>query len=355
MIYASNPSKIRTQNEFFMSRCLDLARMGCYYVAPNPMVGAVLVSADGEILGEGYHMRYGGPHAEVNCFRDAEANGYTDFSDATIYVSLEPCSHFGKTPPCANLLVEKGVKRCVIGTLDPNPQVSGRGVQILRSAGIKVEVGVLEAECRDLNRRFLMLQEHKRPYIILKWAQTSDGYIDARGDTEHPLVISNPLTKQIVHRMRAENMAILVGKNTALLDNPGLRTTRWNGRNPIRILLDHHRSVPASARMFQPDPVPNDPLYPQGEYIVLHEHADWAEAVRDLGTRGIHSVLVEGGVTVLNSILASGLYDEVHVEVSPAMVSPAALSTAVPAPKIALPAEPYETVEGHLLYAWRKA
>ena len=218
----------------YIQRCLQLARLGAYYVAPNPMVGAILVrhDADGDvILGEGWHEAYGAPHAEPNCIRHAEEahpEGI-DYQQCTLYVSLEPCSHYGKTPPCAELIIRKGIGRVVVGTLDPNPQVAGRGVRMMQEAGIEVVVGVEETACRELNKRFFCLQEKHRPYVILKWAQTADGYIDrlrgdetmrqeARGDEAmrllgedvgRPVVISTPLTKQLVHQQRAENMAIM--------------------------------------------------------------------------------------------------------------------------------------------------
>ena len=286
-------------DEQYIQRCLDLARLGEKYVAPNPMVGAVLVSADGRILAEGWHRQYGGPHAEVNCFADADRRGVTpgQIHGATLYVSLEPCSHYGKTPPCADLIVSKHPRRVVAGMLDPNPLVSGRGMDKVRSAGIEVTSGVMEDACRSLNKRFLCLMEKHRPYVILKWAQTRDGFIDGNGDK--PLVISSPYTKQLVHKMRAENMSILVGANTVAKDHPGLRTTRWTGRHPLRIALDHH---------------------PEGKnyegWLVYRDNTDWSFVLDDLAKRGIHSVLVEGGATVLNHIIATGLYDEVHIEVS---------------------------------------
>lgn len=320
-------------DEIYMRRCLQLARNGEYYVAPNPMVGAVLVSKDGAIVGEGWHEQYGGPHAEVNCFRDAEKRGARivgtepdRYRDCTLYVSLEPCSHYGKTPPCANLIVEKGVGKVVVGCMDPNPKVSGRGVAILREAGIEVETGVLEAECRELNKRFLCLQEKKRPYVIVKWAQTEDGFLDGfreipkagMAKTE-PLQISTEETKKLVHKMRAENMAILVGSNTALLDDPHLTTKHWPGRNPARILLDRRGRVPKTARIFSPD----------AETIVYRENTDWEFVLSDLGRRGIHSLIVEGGSKVLETVLSSGIYDEIHVEVAPIQIG-----EGVAAPKI---------------------
>ena len=302
-------------NEKYMYRCLQLARLGEYYVAPNPMVGAVLVGhvvgdEQGEdiILGEGWHEQYGGPHAEPNCIRNAESahpEGI-DYKSCTLYVSLEPCSHYGKTPPCAELIIRKGIGHVVIGMLDPNPQVAGRGVKMLEEAGVEVRVGVLEEECRMLNKRFVCLHTNHRPYVILKWAQTADGYIDVARDSGTPLVISTPLTKQLVHQQRAENMAIMVGTRTVLLDNPRLLNTRWSGRNPIRVTLDRHDVLSKDSRIFS-DEAPT---------IVYRENTDWQYVLSDLANRNVHSILVEGGAILLEHILDSGLYDEVHVEVS---------------------------------------
>ncbi len=323
----------------YISRCLSLARLGEYYVAPNPMVGAVLVrNSDEHILGEGWHRQFGGPHAEVNCFADAERKHPSIcYRDCTLFVSLEPCSHYGKTPPCANLIIDKGVGRVVVGMQDPNPKVAGKGIVMLRDAGIEVVVGVMEEECRRLNKRFLCLQEKHRPYIILKWAQTADGYVDTLRQSAadgNPIVISTPLTKQLVHQMRAENMAIMVGTRTALLDNPRLLTTRWSGRNPIRIVLDRHHLLPADSRLFSAD----------SPTIVYADNTDWAFILSDLAQRNIHSILVEGGPTLLNYILSTGIYDEVHIEVSPLRIG-----QGVAAPHIALPYDSSH-ICGHTLY-----
>ena len=296
--------------KLYIGRCLQLARLAEYYVAPNPMVGAVLVRhlpEGDQILAEGWHERYGEAHAEPNCIRHAEEfypEGI-DYKHCTLYVNLEPCSHYGKTPPCAELIIRKGIGRVVIGTLDPNPQVAGRGVKMMRAAGIEVVVGVLEAECRELNKRFFCLQEKKRPYVILKWSETADGYIDIQRDGGKPISISTPLTKQLVHQQRAEKMAIMVGTRTVLLDNPRLLTTHWSGRNPIRITLDRHDVLPVDSRIFS-DEAPT---------IVYRENTDWRFIVADLAAQNIHSVLVEGGSTLLQHILDSGIYDEVHIEV----------------------------------------
>lgn len=317
-------------------------------MAPNPMVGAVLVDNRTEtILAEGWHQRFGEAHAEVHCFRNAEQQPIADYKDCTLFVSLEPCSHYGKTPPCAKLIIEKGVGRVVIGMLDPNPLVAGRGVEMLREAGIEVVVGVLEDECRELNKRFICLHEKHRPYVILKWAQTADGFIDYRrqrpaintqSSDQHlngALAISTPETKQLVHRMRAENMAIMVGTNTVLLDNPRLLNTHWEGRHPIRVTLDRHGVIPPDARIFSPE----------AETIVYRENTDWTYVLADLAKRGIHSVLVEGGTTLLNAILDSGIWDEIHVETAPNLM----IGDGVAAPHISLP-EHYDEVDGNRLY-----
>ena len=359
----------------YISRCIEIARRGEYFVAPNPMVGAVLVAPlcppmqggrpltgenEGIIIAEGWHERFGGPHAEVNCFRNLEQSEYRDIdlSECTLFVSLEPCSHYGKTPPCAKLIIEKGVGRVVVGMLDPNPLVAGKGVQMLREAGIEVVVGVMEQECRELNKRFLCLHEKKRPYVILKWAQTADGFIDRRRETsprpspqerengaQHlngALAISTAETKRLVHKMRAENMAIMVGTNTVLLDDPRLMNTHWEGRNPIRVTVDRHGKLPMKSRIFAPTESEYNGIDP---VIVYRERTEWDYVLADLAERGIHSILVEGGTTLLNSILASGVWDEIHVEVAPEIT----IGEGVKAPEISLP-ERYECCDGHKMY-----
>ena len=338
----------------YIAHCIEIARRGEYYVAPNPMVGAVLADADGAIVAEGWHEKYGEAHAEVNCFRNAEhhASSLKSYKDCTLFVSLEPCSHYGKTPPCAKLIIDKGVGRVVVGMLDPNPLVAGKGVQMLREAGIEVTVGIMEKECRELNKRFLSLHEKHRPYVILKWAQTSDGFVDRKRKISLPfreesevglhlngaLAISTPETKKLVHKMRAENMAIMVGTNTVLLDNPRLLNTHWEGRNPIRVTVDRHNRIPADARILSDETGEN-------ETIVYREHTDWPYILADLAKRNIHSILVEGGTALLTHIIGSGLWDEIHVEVAPELT----IGDGVAAPKVNLP-EQFETVDGHRLY-----
>ena len=337
----------------YIARCIEIARRGEYFVAPNPMVGAVLVrNSDEKVLAEGWHERYGEGHAEVNCFKHLEetpalSHEKINLKDCTLFVSLEPCSHYGKTPPCAKLIIDKGVGRVVVGMLDPNPLVAGKGIEMLRKAGIEVIVGVLEDQCRELNKRFLCLHEKHRPYVILKWAQTADGFVDKKREIPHSsapssdahlngaLSISTSATKALVHRMRAENMAIMVGTRTVLLDNPRLLNTHWEGRNPIRVTLDRHNCIPADARIF------SDEI----ETIVYRDRTDWPFILEDLARRNIHSILVEGGPTLLAHILESNLWDEMHVEVAPELI----IGDGVPAPAIELP-DHFETVDDHRLY-----
>lgn len=225
-------------DKLYMRRCLQLAANGRQNAKPNPMVGAVIVAADGRIIGEGYHVRCGEGHAEVNAFASVRPEDEVLLSEATIYVSLEPCSHYGKTPPCADLIIRKGVRRCVVGCVDPFAAVQGRGIQKLRDAGIEVTVGVLEEECRELNRRFITFNEKRRPYIILKWAQTANGFLDDNGVA---CAISTPFTKTLVHKLRAENDAILVGRITNEREQPRLDVRHWAGKAPRRIVIDRRQ------------------------------------------------------------------------------------------------------------------
>lgn len=306
-----------------MSRCLQLAQNGVSYVAPNPMVGAVLV-VDDRIIGEGYHQRFGEPHAEPNAIHSVKDKEL--LKRATLYVNLEPCSYYGKTPPCADLIVKSGIPRVIIGTLDPNPQVAGRGVEILRNAGVEVVVGVLEEKCRELNKRFFIFQEQKRPYVLLKWAQTHDGFIDhKRSDiSEPPLIVSNNITRQLTHQMRAENQSIMVGSNTVLLDNPSLTVRNWSGKSPIRVALDRQGRIPATANLLDgsvPTLVFTEVKKPNQTHLefvkVDFDHDVLPTILQKLFERNIHSVLVEGGAQLLTSFIQSELWDEANIEVSP--------------------------------------
>ena len=328
----------------FMQRALDLAERGKGAVRPNPLVGCVLVH-EGKIIGEGYHEQYGGPHAEVNAI--ASVTDPKLLAAATAYVSLEPCSHWGKTPPCANLLVEKGIKSVVVATLDPNPLVAGKGVMLLEEAGISVQVGLLEQEAKWQNRRFFCQQEKHRPYLILKWAQTQDGFI-ARENFDSKW-ISCSQSRQLVHQWRAEEQAILVGKNTALHDNPRLNVRDWTGSDPIRVVLDSKLELPADLHLF-------DQQIPTLCYNLLKSekltNLEWVQLpqlslealMADLHARQIQSVLIEGGSQTIHQFLAAGLWDEARV-----FTAPIQFERGIAAPKLTqAPAESHAIGEDQL-------
>jgi diaminohydroxyphosphoribosylaminopyrimidine deaminase / 5-amino-6-(5-phosphoribosylamino)uracil reductase len=311
----------------YMARCLQLAEIAGGRVAPNPMVGAVLV-VDSEIIGEGYHRHFGEDHAEPNAIRSVKDPEL--LKRATMYVSLEPCSYYGKTPPCADLIVSSGIPRVVIGTLDPNPKVSGRGVEILRKAGVEVMVGVLEDECREVNKRFFIFQEQKRPYVLLKWAQTQNGFIDRKrtDSNETPLIISNNITRQLTHKMRSENQSILVGANTVLLDNPSLTVRNWSGKSPVRIAIDRQGRIPDDYKLMDGN-IPTliftekeQANKPHVEFVKITFNTDCLKTIlHKIYERNIHSVLVEGGASILNSFIEAGLWDEANIEVSPQRIT----------------------------------
>lgn len=308
-----------------MRRCLQLAALGCGHVSPNPMVGAVVVH-EGRIIGEGYHRCYGKPHAEVNAI--ASVADESLLPQSTLYVSLEPCSHYGKTPPCAELIVNKQIPRVVVGCLDPFPAVSGRGIARLREAGVEVITGVLEDECRELNRTFMTFQTHHRPFVTLKWAQSCDGYIDRRREPDEPAArISDDVSSVWVHRLRAEADAILVGTQTAIADNPSLTARLWPGRQPLRIVLDEHARVPADRRLFT-DGLPTllvtgeqtdyRVLPPSVELLRLPFGQALIQALLDeLYHRRLQHLVVEGGAALLRSFIDSGMWDEARVETGP--------------------------------------
>ena len=320
--------KYAEQDELYMMRCLQLAAMAEGQTSPNPMVGAVIVHG-GRIIGEGYLHRAGEPHAEPNAIASVEDESL--LKEATMYVSLEPCSHWGKTPPCADLIVRKGLKRVVIATLDPNPKVAGRGVKILQEAGIEVTVGVMEEEARWLNRRFMTVQEKRRPYVILKWAETEDGIIDVCREEKGggPIKISNSVTKTLNHQVRVEEDAIMVATNTALLDDPHLTVTKWTGKNPVRVLLDRTLRVPADYRIFDEAArtlvftnaqctMHNAQFDDNVEFVGVDFEGDIVQEVMDeLYKRGIMSIIIEGGAKWLQTVIDSGLWDEARVERGP--------------------------------------
>lgn len=302
----------------FMQRCLDLALLGMGDVAPNPMVGCVIVH-DGIIIGEGYHQKFGQPHAEVIAIRSVKNPEL--LPQSTLYVSLEPCSHFGKTPPCSDLIIESRIPHVVIGTIDPFAKVAGKGIERMKNAGIMVEVGVLENECCELNRRFFTFHEKKRPYILLKWAQTLDGFIDTdRTETQHPTWITNAFAKRLVHKQRSEESAILIGTNTAQYDNPALTVREWTGNQPIRMVIDRTGRLDKSLHIF--DDKAQTWVFTSlrkqetgdSKFITLDFNQDiLPQMLSELYERNILSVVVEGGSILLNSFLQDDLWDEAFV------------------------------------------
>ena len=278
-------------DRLYMRRCLQLARCGIMGAKPNPMVGAVIV-ARGRIIGEGYHVRCGEGHAEVNAFASVRPEDERLLGEATIYVSLEPCAHYGKTPPCADLIVSKGVRRAVVGCVDPFAKVHGRGIEKLRRAGIEVTVGVLKEECEELNRRFIACNTAHRPYVTLKWAQTANALIDDDGRT---LAISTPFTQMLVHKLRSECDAILVGRVTNEREHPRLDVRRWAGKAPMKIVIDR-----------------NNPAFPGLDFArpVIPQLMEWLQGQR------CQSLLVEGGARTLQAFIDAGCWDAIRVETS---------------------------------------
>lgn len=303
-----------------MVRAIELAKLGMGQVAPNPMVGCVIVHQR-KIIGEGYHHKYGGAHAEVNAVRSVRNQEL--LCDSTMYITLEPCSHFGKTPPCADLVVQMKIPRVVIGSMDPNEKVSGSGIERLKKAGCQVEVGMLEEECNRMNRRFLTFHQKHRPYIILKWAQTEDGFIDReRGETEfgQPTWITNDLSRIAVHKMRSDEAAILVGTKTALKDNPSLTVREWSGNHPLRMVLDRRGILPATSALLDQSTETlvfteiSMETKPNLEYVTLRFDGKMLHEINQiLLKRGIQSLLVEGGKSLLESYLREGLWDEARI------------------------------------------
>ncbi len=287
---------ITKENEQFMRRCIFLARLGAGSVSTNPMVGAVIVH-NGKIIGEGYHKKFGQAHAEVNAINSVKNPEL--LSESEIYVSLEPCAHFGKTPPCADLIIEKGIKKVYVGCLDPFSKVDGKGIKKLKNAGVEVVTGVLEKECQELNRRFFTFVNLKRPYVILKWAQSLDGYIDK---DFLPVKISNPLTNILSHKWRSEEDAILVGTTTAERDNPHLDNRLWSGKNPVRIILDKENSLDKTLNVFD-----------NSQPTIIVKEIAVEEILNKLYHNNIQSVIVEGGAKTHNFFLRYGLWDEIRI------------------------------------------
>lgn len=305
------------QHELYMHRCLELARLGAGRVAPNPMVGSVLVYGD-RMIGEGYHQQYGQAHAEVNCINSVKEEDESFIEKAVIYVSLEPCAHFGKTPPCADLIIKHKIPTVVIGCRDPFEQVDGKGIEKFEKAGIKVITGVLENECKELNKRFFTFHINKRPYIILKWAQSKNQKI-ANADFSRVL-ISNPFSNRLVHKWRSEEAGIMVGTNTALHDNPALNARNWKGQNPVRLVVDLNLRLHDHLQMFdkkQKTIIFNLIRHEKQEnllYYRLNERMSFVsgllEACYELK---MQSILIEGGTKLLQSFIEEKLWDEARV------------------------------------------
>ena len=328
-IQSSSPSKIegvrgsmtesKSIDERYMRRALQLAQQGGGHTSPNPMVGAVVVH-NGTIIGEGFHRCCGQGHAEVNAI--ASMHDESLLHESTIYVTLEPCSHYGKTPPCAKLLIDKGIKRVVVGVLDPFEKVRGRGVAMLREAGIEVTVGVLEQQCRELNRRFFTAHTTGKPWVQLKWAQSADGFIANEDGTVR---FSTPLTMMLMHRERSMVDAIVVGAGTVKIDNPSLTTRHWSGNSPLRVVLDRRLSIPGDCKLFTDG----------GKTLVYNEmkseikgNVEWVKLdtaepdtwLRDLYSRGVTSVMVEGGANVLQQLIDAGIWNEIRIETAPVIL-----------------------------------
>jgi diaminohydroxyphosphoribosylaminopyrimidine deaminase / 5-amino-6-(5-phosphoribosylamino)uracil reductase len=313
-------TQTRHPHELFMERCLELAENGLGKVAPNPMVGAVIVH-NNRVIGEGYHRQFGMSHAEVNAIQSVKEASL--LADSTLYVNLEPCAHMGKTPPCSDLIILKRIAHVVIGTLDPNPLVAGKGIEKLKQNGVNVEVGILKEECTELNRRFFTFHQKQRPYIILKWAQTSDGFIDVIRKPGEPIGINwitSPISRMLVHRWRSEEQGIMVGTKTIITDNPRLTVREWKGNQPVRIILDRKLRLSKGAYVFN-DEAPTI-IYNELESEVLgnsekvkleFKEKDLAQVFNDLFNRKILSVLIEGGKELLDYLILNNYWDEARV------------------------------------------
>ncbi len=329
-------AEITAEDKKYISRCLQLARNGCGSTSPNPMVGAVIV-CDGKIIGEGYHIRCGEPHAEVNAVRSVRDCSLLRRS--TIYVSLEPCSHYGKTPPCADLIIGSRIPRVVIATTDNNAMVSGRGIERMRAAGIDVKVGVCVEEAFSLNSAFFTYHGKHRPLVTLKWARSADGFIDTRRQGGEAVKISNSASMMAVHKLRSTHDAILVGRRTAQLDNPSLTLRHWSGRTPLRLVIDRKAILPSHLRLFSADA----PTIVYTENVRSGKFAENVSQVSldfskdiipqilsHLYEQKIGSLLVEGGRELLQSFIDADLWDEIRIETN----STLSLSGGVSAPQL---------------------
>lgn len=325
-----------SSHQQFMQRCLQLASLGLGKVAPNPMVGALLVH-NGKIIGEGYHHRFGESHAEVNAIADAlKSHPESILSDATLYVSLEPCSHHGKTPPCCDLIIQKKIRQVVIAHQDPFAQVNGEGIQLLKKNGIDVITGICEKEARELNRRFICFHAEHRPYVILKFAQSRDGFISPKHHDLNTRWITNTTSRKLVHKWRSEEMAIMVGTKTALLDNPELTVRDWQGDNPIRIVIDRSLKLPSYLHLFNGQVktlIINEKKSEQhglNEFICLNfQEAVIPQILNVLHKQTIQSIIVEGGMQLLQKFIDASAWDEARI-----FTGNKWLGDGIPAPKI---------------------
>jgi diaminohydroxyphosphoribosylaminopyrimidine deaminase/5-amino-6-(5-phosphoribosylamino)uracil reductase len=312
-------------HEKYIRRCIELAKNGLGTTYPNPLVGSVIVY-DGKIIGEGWHKKSGGPHAEVNAVNSVKDKSL--LKKSTIYVSLEPCSHYGKTPPCCDLIIENEIPNVVIGTIDPNIKVAGNGINKLIEAGKNVTVSILEAECKELNKRFFTFHEKKRPYIILKWAESQDGFIapilqQAEDDIKkrEPIWITNEFSRQLVHKWRSEEQAILVGTNTVIDDNPRLDVRDWTGNNPVRIVLDQNNRIPKDSHIFDNQGktiIICKSITATNEENTIFEGIDFEQnparqILKGLYKHQIQSVIIEGGRQTLQTFIDENLWDEARI------------------------------------------
>jgi diaminohydroxyphosphoribosylaminopyrimidine deaminase/5-amino-6-(5-phosphoribosylamino)uracil reductase len=312
-----------TKDEQYMQRCLELASNGINAVAPNPMVGAVVVNED-RIIGEGYHQQFGGAHAEVNAIHSV--NNQAMLKNSTLYVNLEPCAHYGKTPPCAELIIKFGIPRVIIASSDPNPQVNGRGIRKLQESGCEVITGVLEKQAIELNRRFFHFHTEGRPYFILKWAESMDGFIDKLRNKKVSAEsnwITDDVCRILVHRWRTEEQAIMVGTNTALLDNPQLNSRYWPGTNPIRLIPDRELKIPINFKLFNSSAIVYlfNSLLDKQEGHIHYKKTDFNrfldELIIFLKEKAIQSVLIEGGSALMQSFINKGIWDEARIFTGP--------------------------------------
>lgn len=337
-----------------MHRCLQLARMGMGNVAPNPMVGAVLVYKD-VIIGEGYHEKFGESHAEVNCINSVKEEHRKFITSSRLFVSLEPCVHFGKTPPCTQLIIKENIPEVIIGCRDSYKEVSGKGIKELEETGIKVTTPFLENECREINKRFFTFQEEKRPYIILKWAQSFDGKIAALGNER--TLISNNFTNKLVHKWRNEEAAILVGTITGMKDNPNLTSGLWAGKNPVRIVIDKKLRLPTDLNIFNseaPTIIFNtleDSKKDSNEWVKISQENFLVEMLNELYQRNIQSILIEGGANTIQRFIDIDLWDEARVITNTEML----IGKGIDAPKTSkFLLENQERIEADLVSYYRK-